>query len=84
VENAHKQVEVEMVSLLSTVQEKLIVLVHDLQVIQKVEAAAVEHAEVVTAEINLFFDNLIRSIEARRSVLLKEAGAACQRDLKQI
>jgi hypothetical protein len=84
VENAHKQVEVEMVSLLSTVQEKLIVLVHDLQVIQKVEAAAVEHAEVVTAEINLFFDNLIRSIEARRSVLLKEAEAAYQRHMKQI
>ena len=84
VQDARKQVETEMASLRSEVSEKLSVLKPDLAEIQMVETAVVGHPEVLKADINLFFDNLVKSIEARRSALIQEAEAVCQKDLKQV
>ena len=84
VQDARKQVESDMVCLRSEVAEKLSVFKPDLAEIQMVETAVVGHPEVLKADINLFFDNLVKSIEARRSALIQEAEAVCQKDLKQV
>lgn len=84
VEEAREQVGKIMMSLKSDVEKKFSVLKHNLQEIKKVEAAAVAHPHDVKAVINAFFDNLVCSIEARRTALLQEAEGACQKDLKQV
>ena len=84
VQDARKQVETEMASLRSEVSEKLSVFKPDLAEIQKVETAVTGHPEVLKADINLFFDNIVKYIEARRSALIQEAEAVCQKDLKQV
>ena len=84
VQDARSQIERAMRSLMSDAQRKLFTYRHDLQEIEKVEKAASGHSQVLIADINLFFYNLTRSIEARRSALLKEAEAVCQKDMKQV
>ena len=82
--DARKQLVTEMTSLKSDVQKKLSSLKLDLKEIEKIEIAATGHSQVVKADINLYFDGLAKSIEERRSALLKEAEEACQKDLKQV
>ena len=84
IQDARNQIDREMRSLKSDVERKFAVFRHDLQEIKRVEAATAGHPEVVKADINCFFDNLVRAIEARRSFLLKQAEAVCQKDLKQV
>ena len=84
VQDARKLVETEMASLRSEVAEKLSVLKPDLAEIQMVETAVTGHPEVLKADINSFFYNLVKSIEARRSALIQEAEAVCQKDAKQV
>ena len=84
VQDARKQVTAEMMVLKSEVELKLPKLMRDLQVIKKVETAVNGHPHVLKADINVFFDNLVKSIEKRRTVLLQEADEACQKDLKQV
>ena len=84
VQDACKQVTAEMMALKSEVKKKLPKLKRDLQVIKKVEMAVNGHPHVLKADINVFFDNLVKSIEKRRTALLQEADKACQKDLKQV
>ena len=84
VQDARKQVESDMVCLRSEVAEKLSVFKPDLGEIKKVETAVVGHLKVLKADINSFFDNLVKLIEARRSALIQEAEAICQKDAKQV
>ena len=83
-EDSRKQIESEMSALKSDVEKKRAVFKHNLEEIKKVEAAALDYSEVLKADINSFFDELVRSIEARRKVVLQEAGGACQNDMKQV
>ena len=83
-EDARKQLEAEMTTLKTDVEKKLSTLKLDFREIKKIEVAATGHSQVVKADINLYFDSLVRSIEGRRSALLKEAEEACQKDLKQV
>ena len=83
-EDARKQLEAEMAALKVDVEKKLSVMELDLEEIKKVEIAATGHPHVVKADINLYFDGVVRLIEARRAALLKEAEEACQKDLKQV
>ena len=83
-EDARRQLKEEMSTLKVEVEKKLSVLKLDLEEIKKVEAAATGHPHVVKADINLYFDGVVRSIEVRRAALLKEAEEACQKDLKQV
>ena len=73
-----------MSSLQSDVKQKLATFRQNLQEIRKVEESAVSHAQVLKTDINAFFDKLVRSIEARRKVVLEQAGTDCQNDLKQM
>ena len=57
---------------------------NNLQQIAKVETAATGHSEVLKADVNTFFDKLVRSIEGRRKLLLTQVEAKCQKDMKQI
>ena len=84
VQDARKQIESEMKSLQTHAQANLTPLNKNLREIRKIETAVIGHPHVLKADINLFFDNLVTSIEARRSALLKEAGEVCQKDLKQV
>ena len=84
VEDARKQVDAEMDSLQSNVKQKLAAFKQNLQEIRKVEASATGHAQVLKADINAFFDELVCSIEARRKVVLEQAETDCQKDSKQI
>ena len=84
VQDARKLVETEMASLKSDVEKKLYPLKRNLCEIIKVETAVAGYPEVLKADINSFFDNLVRSIEARRSTLLHEAEHVCQKDAKQV
>ena len=84
VEDARKQVDAEMGSLKSKVDRKLAVFKHNLNEIKKVEVSATGHSQVLKADINNFFDELVKSIEARRKALLDEAEGACQKDLKHV
>ena len=84
VQDARKQVTAEMMDLKSKVEKKLPKLKHDLQVIRKVETVVNGHPHALKADINVFFDNLVKSIEKRRTALLQEADEACQKDLKQV
>ena len=84
VQDARKQVTAEMMALKSKIEKKLIPLKHNLQEVNKFETAATGYPHVLKADINAFFDGLVRSIEAKRAVLLQEADSACQRDLKQV
>ena len=81
---ARENVGKVMKSLKSDVEKKFTVLKHNLQGIKTVETAAVAHPQTLKANINSFFDNLVRSIEARRNALLREAEGVCEKDLKQI
>ena len=82
--DARKDIEDKLVALGQSVTQKTRVFKGNLGEIEKVETAAVSYSEVLKADINLFFDKLIQSIEARRKVLLTGAEAECQKDLKQI
>ena len=84
VEEARKHVEGEVASLRAEVEQKLRQFQRNLQEIKKVEVSATGHPEVVKADINTFFDKLVRCIEERRKVLMQQAEANCQKDLKQI
>ena len=84
VQDARKQVTAEMMALKSEVELKLPKLMRDPQLIKKVEMAVNGHPHVLKADINVFFDNLVKSIEKRRTALLQEADEACQKDLKQV
>ena len=84
VEDARKQVDAEMNSLQSDVKQKLATFRRNLQEIRKVEESATGHAQVLKTDINKKFSKLIRSIEARRKVVLEQAGTDCHKDLKQI
>ena len=82
--DARKDIEDKLVALGQSVTQKTRVFKGNLGEIEKVETAAVSYSEVLKADINLFFDKLIQSIEARRKILLTGAEAECQKDLKQI
>ena len=84
IEDARKQVDAEMSSLQSDVKQKLATFRRNLREIRKVEESAAGHAQVLKADINVFFDKLVCSIEARRKVVLEQAETVCQKDLKQI
>ena len=84
VDDARKQVDAEMNSLQSDVKQKLATFRRNLQEIRKVEESAAGHAQVLKADINAFFDELLCSIDARRKVVLEQAESDCQKDLKQI
>ena len=84
VEDARKQIEGKIATLHSTVFQKLKTYKINLAEIEKVETSATGYSEVLKANINVFFDELVQSIEARRSQLLNEAELECQKDLKQI
>ena len=84
VNNARKKVDAEMESLMSDVNQKLNVFKHNLEQIKKVETAATGHLDVLKADVNKFFDELVQSIEARRTLLLSQAETQCQKDMKQI
>ena len=84
IQDARNQIDGEMRSLKSDVERKFAIFRHDLQEIKRVETVTTGHPEVVKADINSFFDNLVHAIEARRSFLLKQAEAVCQKDFKQV
>ena len=84
VQDARKLVETEMASLKSDVEKKCSELNLDLCEIKKVETAVTGYPQVVLADINLFFDNLIQAIEARRKTLVEEAEPVFNKDLKQV
>ena len=84
VQDARTLIEAQMATLESDVEGMLALLKHNLQVIEKVETSAVSHPQVLKADINLFFDNLVQLIEARRTALLQKGDAVCEKDLKQI
>ena len=73
-----------MGSLQSNVKQKRATFKQNLQEIRKVEESATGHGQVLKADINAFFDELLCSIEARRKVVLEQAETDCQKDLKQI
>ena len=83
-EDARKQIEGEITTLRSTMLIKLKAYRINLAEIEKVERVATGYLEVLKININVFFDKLVQSIEARRSQLLKEAEIECEKDLKQI
>ena len=84
VQDARKLVEAEMASLKSDVEKKCCELNLDLCEIKKVETAVTGYPQVVLADINLFFDNLIQAIEARRKTLVEEVEPVFNKDLKQV
>ena len=84
VQDARKKVNKKMLSIVSEVDIKQREFKHHLQEIKKVEGSVFGHLHVLKADINTFFDKLVKSIERRRKVLLQEAGANCQRDIEQI
>ena len=84
VHDARKAIDDKLSSLGQSVKLKNGVFRGDLGEIKKVESAAVSYSEILKADINLFFDKLMRSLEAQRKQLLTQAEAECQKDLKQI
>ena len=82
--DARKKIDNELVSLRENVEHKVAVFKGNLGEIKKVETAAASYSQVVNADINTFFDQLIQSIEARRKYLLTQAEAEYQKDLKLI
>ena len=84
VSDARKQIDADMESLMSEVNEKLDLIKHNLEQIKKVEISATGHEEVLKADVNTFFDELVRSLEARRVLLLSQVESQCQKDMKQI
>ena len=84
VKDARQQVNAEMKSLKHNVNQKLDKFKHNLQQIKQVETAATGHSEVVKADVNTFFDKLVQSMEARRTLLLRQVESQCQKDMKQI
>ena len=84
VKEAREQVGGMMMTLKSDVEKKFLILKNNLQEIKKVEATTVAHPKALKAKINSFFDDLVHSIEARRTTLLQQAEGACQKDLKQV
>ena len=82
--DARKEIDKKLSSLGQSVKLKNGVFRGDLGEIKKVESAAVSYSEILKADINLFFDKLMRSLEAQRKQLLTQAEAECQKDLKQI
>ena len=83
-EDARKEVESKVKALSDAVGEKLQWYNANLKEIEKVERSAVDYSEVLKADINTFFDNLARSVEARRQQLLMQAEAEGQNDMKQV
>ena len=63
VSDARKEVDAEMETLISDVNQNLTVFKHNLEQIKKVETAAASHLETLKANVNTFFDELIRSLE---------------------
>ena len=84
VKDARQQVNAKMQSLKHNVNQKLDKFKHNLQQIKQVETAATGHSEVVKANVNTFFDKLVQSMEARRTLLLRQVENRCQKDMKQI
>ena len=84
VQVARKQIEAEIRSLKSDVEKKLDIFKHDLCEISEVDTAVAGYPQVLKANINSFFDDVIQSIEARRGALLLEAETVCEMDQKQI
>ena len=82
--DARKEIDEKLSSLGQSVRLKNGVFRGDLGEIKKVESAAVSYSEILKADINLFFDKLMQSLEAQRKQLLTQAEAECQKDLKQI
>ena len=83
-EDARKKIESRVKALGDAVAEKLQRYKANLKEIEKVETSAVGYSEVLTTDINTFFDNLVQSVEARRQQLLMMAEAEGQKDMKQI
>ena len=83
-EDARKEVESKVKALSDAVGEKLQWYNANLKEIEKVERSAVDYSEVLKADINTFFDNLAKSVEARRQQLLMMAETEGQKDMKQI
>ena len=84
VQEARELVKAEMTSLRAEVEQKFGQFKSNLKEINNVEVSVNGHSEVVKADINAFFDKLVRCIEERRKLLLRQAEADCQKDLKQI
>ena len=84
VEDARKKIDNRVKDLSNEVAEKLQKYKANLKEIEKVETSAVGYFEVLKTDINTFFDNLARSVEARRQQLLMKAEAEDHKDMKQI
>ena len=83
-EDARKTIESRVKVLGDEVAKKFQRYKTNFREIEKVERSAVGYSEVLKANINTFFDNLARSVEARRQQLLMMAEAEGQKDMKQI
>ena len=84
VQDAHMQINSQLKSLVRDGKQRLTAFKANLGEIQKVETTAASYPEVCKADINVFFDAAIQSIERRRQQLLMQAEAEGQKDLKQI
>ena len=83
-EDARKTIERRIKVLGDEVAQKFQRYKANLREIERVERSAVGYSEVLKADINMFFDNLARSVEARRQQLLMTAEGEGQKDMKQI
>ena len=84
VQDAQKQINSQLMSLVRDGKQRLTAFKANLRQIQKVETAAASYPEVCKADINAFFDAAIQSVERRRQQLLTQVEAEGQKDLKQI
>ena len=84
VSDARQEVDAEMESLMSNVSQKLDVFKHNFEEIKNIEVTATGHSDVLKADVNNFFDELVQSIEGRRTLLLSQVETQCQKDMKQI
>ena len=81
--DARKKIDDEMATLAQRVHHKQSVFQANLGEIDK-ESSVGTYTEKLKGKVNTFFDKLIKSIEARRTLLLTQAEVECKEDLKQI
>ena len=82
--DARKKIDDEMATLAQTVHHKLGVFQANLGEMCKVESSVDTYTEKLKGKVYTFFDKLIKSIEARRTLLLTQAEVERKEDLKQI
>ena len=83
VQDARKQINSQLMSLVKDGKQRLATFKANLGEIQRVETTAANYPEVLKSDINAFFDGVIQSIEKSRQHLLTQAETECQKDLKQ-